>query len=45
VYSLQGGDPEQLNGAMLELKRMKEAMSQLMQENLLIKVTGRTLAD
>jgi len=33
----KGGDPEQLNAAVVEIKRMNEAMSQLRQENLLLK--------
>jgi hypothetical protein len=41
VYSLQGGAPDQLNANMVEIKKMNDAMSQLMQENLLLKVTRR----
>jgi hypothetical protein len=41
VYSLQGGVPDQLNANMVEFKRINDAMSQLMQENLLLKVTTR----
>jgi hypothetical protein len=37
--SLQAGDPDQLIAAVEEMKRMNAAMSQLMQENLLLKVT------
>jgi hypothetical protein len=37
--SLQAGDLDQLIAAVEEMKRMNEAMSQLMQENLLLKVT------
>jgi hypothetical protein len=35
--ALQAGDPDQLIAAVGEMKRMNEAMSQLMQENLLLK--------
>jgi hypothetical protein len=35
--ALQAGDPDQLIAVVGEMKRMNEAMSQLMQENLLLK--------
>jgi hypothetical protein len=39
MFLKQGGDPEQLNAAVVEIKRLNESMSQLRQENLLLKVS------